>query len=53
MANKVLTSNHNTEIMRELYGDLGADIDTFDVSRTISCNTCKREKPGELLAELG
>lgn len=46
----VVISNHNTREIRELYKEMGAKIERFQVRRSISCNGNNRAKVGELLA---
>lgn len=45
---RVLISNHDIKPVREIYQ--GARIHSFPVTRTISCNTAKRQPVKELLA---
>lgn len=47
---RVVISNHDTKPVRDLYRGAGARLKRFQVRRTISCNTAKRDKVGELLA---
>jgi DNA adenine methylase len=45
---RVLISNHDLKSLRDIYR--GAKISSFDVARTINCNTSKRGPVKELLA---
>ena len=47
---RVVISNHDTKKVKQLYREAGAKILTFDVRRTISCDTKNRKKVRELLA---
>ncbi len=47
---RVVISNHDTKKVKALYREAGAKILTFDVRRTISCDTSNRKKVRELLA---
>ena len=47
---RVVISNHDTKKVKALYREAGARILTFDVRRTISCDTSNRKKVRELLA---
>lgn len=44
----VIISNHATDFVREIYA--GATLFPLSVSRTISCNTAKRNKVSEIIA---
>ncbi|MGH8245797.1 MAG: Dam family site-specific DNA-(adenine-N6)-methyltransferase [Gammaproteobacteria bacterium] len=50
---QVVISNHDTPEIQTLYRSAGAHILRFDVRRTISCNTARRERVGELLTVFG
>lgn len=47
---RVVISNHDTRVVRDLYRQAGARIKRFQVRRNISCNADKRGMVGELLA---
>jgi DNA adenine methylase len=47
---KVVASNHDVPLVRELYGDLGFQMTAFDVTRSINSKAERRDdKVGELL----
>ena len=46
----VIISNHDTDNTRNLYHKAGATTEGFQVRRTISCNSNKRNEIGEILA---
>jgi DNA adenine methylase len=50
---QVVISNHDTRATRVLYSALGAKLVCFEVRRSISCDTHRRNRVGELLAVFG
>ena len=47
---RVVISNHDIKSINDLYRNTGANMDQFEVRRTISCQADNRAKVGELLA---